>query len=298
MNAFKIIDVTFRDGGHINDFHFSDNQIKEIITALDSAKLDFIEVGYRNGSISDIKNIGPAGLCPNDFLVKCKSYFSHSKMAVMAHCKNINESDIHELKDCGVDLLRLCIPKGSHTEAYALIKSAKQAGLMVSTNLIHISQYTDNEIFEVSKEIQKHNPDMIYFADSNGCLHTERVSKIFQTCTPKHELAFGFHSHDNIGLAQCNTIAAINHGAQYLDASLAGAGKGIGNLRLEFFIAYLHSINNKQYEWPIICKASNMIRQTLIKNQLITEGEFIRGILDLSTKQLGEYLNAHFKGTS
>ena len=86
---------------------------------------------------------------------------------------------------------------------------------------------------------------------------------------------------------QTNTIAAIHAGAQYIDASLCGMGKGIGNLKTEFFTAFLHAINIKKYNLRHMLQAANDIRQTLnIGQEPIEMDEFVRGISDLSTAEV------------
>lgn len=289
MTHFKLIDVTLRDGGHLSNFHFTDEQLHRILSALDAAGLDYVEVGYRNGSISPIENIGIAGLSPNEFLIFCNERLSRAKMAVMAHCQNITKDDIKDLKKCGVSLLRLCIQKGEHALAYPFIGYAKDEGLEVSTNIIHISQYSQELIQAVVEGILPYEPSMIYFADSNGCLHPDRVTSIYKYFTSHYKIPFGYHAHDNIGLAQANALAALASGASFVDASLAGASKGIGNLKLEFLIAFLYTMNNKQYDLKPLVSASNYVRSTLPMCGYVSDDEFTRGILDLSTKQLKEY---------
>ncbi len=295
MGSLKILDVTLRDGGHINNFHFTDEEISTILPALDSSGIEFIEVGYRNGSISPIENIGIAGLCPDDYLLQCKRYITKAKIAVMAHCKNINRDDIKALKKCGVSLLRLCIPRGEHTAAFPFIQYAKEEGLLVSINLIHISQYKLEAIFEAVESLIPYHPTMIYFADSNGCLHPERVTAIYEYCTSHYKIPFGYHGHDNIGLAQMNTLAAMQAGAVHVDASLAGAGKGIGNLKMEYFIAYLQSNKIQQYEILPLIAASNYVRD-ILKCGYVSVDEFTRGILDLSTEQLKAFKTTSQQG--
>lgn len=289
MSTFKLLDVTLRDGGHLSDFHFSEEQLSTILSSLDQAGLDFVEVGYRNGSIGPIENIGIAGLSPNNYLIFCKERLQHSQMAVMAHCQNITKEDIKELKKCGVSLLRLCIQKGEHPLALPFIGYAKDEGLLVSTNIIHISQYDLDLIQEVVETILPYEPSMIYFADSNGCLHPDRVAQIYKRCTQQYNVPFGYHAHDNIGLAQANALAALASGARFIDASLGGAAKGIGNLKLEFLIAYLYTMNQRQYDLKPIISASNFVRKTFPNYGFVSEDEFTRGIFDLSTKQLKEY---------
>jgi 4-hydroxy 2-oxovalerate aldolase len=52
-------------------------------------------------------------------------------------------------------------------------------------------------------------------------------------------IPLGFHAHDGLSLAFINSLASLNAGCRYLDASLSGLGKGGGNLCLELIVGYL-----------------------------------------------------------
>ena len=51
----------------------------------------------------------------------------------------------------------------------------------------------------------------------------------------------GIHCHDNQQLGFANTITAIVKGANMLDASIAGLGRGAGNCQIELLIGFLHN---------------------------------------------------------
>jgi len=287
MNAIKILDASLRDGGHRTNFHFNDDQLKHILTPLDKGNLDYIEIGYRNGAIRPIDNIGRAGICAKDYLQYCNSLIKNTKIAVMAHPENIALKDLRELKDCGITLLRLCIAKNGLDKALPHIENAKNLNLEVSVNFIHLSYYLEDELDQVVKQVNQYQPHIIYFADSNGSMFPEKISQIYQKYTQKYQTTFGFHAHDNLGLAQANTLAALTAGAQFIDASLAGMGKGIGNLKTEFFIAYLHALHLKKHSLGDILTAANYVREKLqIGHEAVEMDEFVRGISDLSTADL------------
>lgn len=283
MNLIQLLDASLRDGGHRTNFHFTDSELQGILIPLDNSGVEYIEIGYRNSSSQPGDNLGRAGYCDRDYLLFCQALIKNSTIAVMAHAKNINESDLVELKECGVGLLRLCIPKGGLPEAVPIIKMAKQLNMQVSVNFILMTNYSNEELDQVVEQVSHHDPDMIYFADSNGSILPHRIKEIYERYTPNYEVPFGFHAHDNIGLAQTNALTAINCGAQLIDASLAGMGKGTGNLKTEFFIAFLHANKVEKYDLHSALSASNYVRNVLkIGHEAIEMEEFVRGISDIS----------------
>ena len=287
MKPIKVLDASLRDGGHRNNFHFSDEDLQGILVPLDNSGVDYIEIGYRNGSIIPIDNIGRAGLCDKAYLLNCHSLIKNSKIAVMAHPQNVNQEELAELKACGVTLLRVCVLKGELETAFPVMELAKKENLEVSFNFIHLSYYSDDELAAAVKLVAQHQPDMIYFADSNGSLFPEKIKDIYQKFTNNYSIPFGFHAHDNLGLAQANSLAALSAGADYIDGSLAGMGKGIGNLKTEFFLAYLQAMDVTKYKLDQVLAASNYVRGALkIGSEPVEMDEFIRGISDLSTADL------------
>lgn len=290
MNKIEILDASLRDGGHRINFHFQDDHLQKILEPLDKSGIEYIEIGYRNGLLHPIENLGRAGLCEKNYLRVCQSLIKKAKIAVMAHPNYINENDLKELHDCGVQLLRVCIAKNELSKAIPSIKLAQKSGMEVSVNFIHLSYYTDKELDDVVQQVSHFHPDMIYFADSNGALLPSRIEDIYSRFTKNYSIPFGFHAHDNLGLAQANAIAAMHSGAHYIDASLAGMGKGTGNLKTEFFIAFLEAINNSTYDLHQVLTAANYVRNALqIGHELIEMDEFIRGISNLSTADLKSY---------
>ncbi|KTD19955.1 4-hydroxy-2-ketovalerate aldolase [Legionella lansingensis] len=275
----EVFDVSLRDGGHRTDFNFQDEVLEQILTAVDRSGIEYIEIGYRNGPIQVIKNIGRAGLCQRDYLHFCAPLIRQAKIAVMVYPRNIAILDIKELEACGVTLLRICVPKGQLAEAAAIAAIAKQTGLKISFNFINMSQYAENELDKIIEAALQYAPDIIYLADSNGSVLPDKISSLYKKYTSQCSLPFGFHAHDNLGLAQANAIAAIHAGATYIDASLGGMGKGIGNLRTEFFAAYLQATKIKDYNLQALLSASNYVREVLkIGQEGIELDEFNRAI--------------------
>jgi 4-hydroxy 2-oxovalerate aldolase len=95
--------------------------------------------------------------------------------------------------------------------------------------------------------------DAIYVVDSFGTLYSEQVQflvrKYLGYCKASGK-EVGIHAHNNLQLAFANTIEAIVLGANMLDATMAGLGRGAGNCPMELLIGFLH--NPKYNLLPIL----------------------------------------------
>jgi len=67
----------------------------------------------------------------------------------------------------------------------------------------------------------------------------------------------GVHMHNNMQLAYANTIEGIIEGANFLDATMAGLGRGAGNCQMELLLAFLH--NPKYKIRPVLDCVQNHI---------------------------------------
>ncbi|MGL5742419.1 MAG: hypothetical protein ACRCXC_07660 [Legionella sp.] len=121
-----LLDASLRDGGHRTNFHFSDTELEGILAPLDSSGIDYIEIGYRNGILAPTDDVGRAGWCRKDYLLFCRSLIKQAKLAVMVYPKNVTQNDLDELKDCGVDLLRICVAKNDIASSLTVIEMAKK----------------------------------------------------------------------------------------------------------------------------------------------------------------------------
>lgn len=258
----QIIDVTLRDGGYRNNFAFSPEFAAEHVQRLYEAGVDYVEVGYRNGSVLPIENIGMTGMCTAKYLTLLRKAAPYLKLVVIAHVKNITASDVRELADCGVALLRLCVNPGNLDETLGMAEVAKSCGISVTLNIVRVSSMGTEQLEQMVSKIEAHKKllEAVYLADSNGNLNPAHVARLVTTVKSGTTLRIGYHAHDNLGLAMANTMTAIRRGATFVDASLLGMGKGIGNLRLEQWIAYCRSEGFEKYSLEAVLRAVNRLR--------------------------------------
>ena len=280
----EILDVTLRDGGYKNNFNFSYSEIDNIISYLDKIKVKNIEAGYKNGSFQKLDNIGITGLSNNHYLEYFKKLAPNINLVIILHPKNVIDKDIYDLAKCGVHLIRVCLPRFIDKHTVSIINLIQSLGIKIAFNITRVTEYTLDELKDFATELVPLSPDILYFADSNGHLTPEKTYNMF-SIFKKYPFKLGFHPHNNLDLALGNSIAAINAGAEYIDASISGLGKGSGNLQLEKLIGYLASNGNDNYDLASALEAQKYITSLKFYDSNLNFKDFLMGAFNLNQEK-------------
>ena len=236
--------------------------IQNHIASMFESGVEWVEIGYRNGSFKKMSGTGETALLNDNFLSVICNQKNKSRLCVIAHPHNISTEDVDSLSSHGIGMLRICINKKNINHGLILIKHAKESGLATCVNITRVSEIEPRQIVEFCEKVNKSSfADVIYLADSNGGLSPDRTSRLVHLLKTMTDLLVGFHAHDNLGLAMANSISAYHAGADYIDSSLIGMGKGSGNLRLESWIHYLvkDNGNHRKYNLQKIIAAVDML---------------------------------------
>jgi 4-hydroxy 2-oxovalerate aldolase len=144
--------------------------------------------------------------------------------------------------------------------ALDMVKDAHDKGYETTINLMAASIVSDRELDEGLEMLAKSEAKAIYLVDSFGAFYSEQihylVKKYLSHCKPAGK-EVGMHMHNNLQLAYANTIEGIIGGANFLDATMAGLGRGAGNCPMELLIGFLR--NPKYQLRPILDCVQNHI---------------------------------------
>lgn len=235
-SSLILLDVTLRDGGYVNGHCWTTGEAESIVRAVGQAGVSHIEVGYlRDGD--DPRR--PSASCPPAYLAAVAAVAQRPALAVMVRPGEVAVERITDLPAHGVSLVRVLVAGGSVARAEPYVAAARAAGLNVAMNLTRVSERTDAEVAAAAGACAAAGAEVIYLADSNGSLDPTRTAALVRAAVGATDASVGFHAHDNLGLAFINAQSALVAGATAVDASIAGVGKGGGNLRLEVIVAHL-----------------------------------------------------------
>jgi 4-hydroxy 2-oxovalerate aldolase len=239
----KVFDCTIRDGGLINNHDFDDRFVRAVYKALSEAGVDYMEIGYKNSkNLFSSKEFGKWKFCDDEAIKKViDGIESDTKISVMVDVDRVDIEDVKPKKDSPVDMIRVASYVKDIDKAIFLTNHFADKGYETTINIMAISRALDNELTEALHQLEVEcKAQVIYIVDSFGALYQESVEflvKKFKGILKTKEI--GIHAHNNQQLGFSNTIEAIIHDANYLDATVYGLGRAAGNCPLELLIGFL-----------------------------------------------------------
>jgi 4-hydroxy 2-oxovalerate aldolase len=233
------LDVTLRDGGYRNNFDFPLDYAVHHARESVAAGIDWVEIGYRNGSFKPKPGIGRTGEGGDDYIRALAEVIAPERICMILHPKNVTNDDLERMYEAGVRLVRFCLPSGAPEAGLAMLAKAAGIGFTTTVNITRVSQLDRRRLVDLAASSGDAGADVVYLADSNGSLLPDEVSRLVTLVRSVTHCAVGLHAHNNLGLALANAIAAVEAGATWIDSSILGMGKGPGNLITEQWLAYL-----------------------------------------------------------
>lgn len=163
---------------------------------------------------------------------------------------DVGRTDYHEdiipAEDSIIDMVRIATYIHQIPGAVDMIQDAHEKGYETTVNLMAVSAVHEDDLNEALEVLAQTPVGTIYLVDSFGAFYTEEIealTKKYLAVTQATNKQLGIHCHNNQQLAYANTIEAIINGANYLDATIGGLGRGAGNCPLELLIAFLKNPN-------------------------------------------------------
>lgn len=243
----KVLDCTIRDGGLINEHRFDDALVRAVYRTCVDAGIDYMEVGYKASKRLFARDkFGAWKFCDEDDIRRIvDDNPTPLKLTAMADAE---KTDYHEdilPKDKSIlDVIRVATYVTQIPTAVDMIKDAHDKGYEVTCNLMAVSVIQEPELDQALEVLAGTPASTIVVVDSYGSLYMEQIEILVKKYLKAIEgtgKQVGIHAHNNQQLAFANTIEAIIHGANRIDATMGGLGRGAGNCNMELLLGFLRN---------------------------------------------------------
>ncbi|MBN9421903.1 MAG: 4-hydroxy-2-oxovalerate aldolase [Candidatus Accumulibacter sp.] len=232
-------DMTLRDGMHPKRHLISLEQMKRIACGLDAAGVPLIEVTHGDGLGGASVNYGFPAHSDEEYLKAVVPLMQNAKVSALLLPGIGTVDHLRMARDLGVSTIRVATHCTEADVSEQHITLARKLELDTVGFLMMAHMNTPEGLVAQAKLMEGYGANCIYVTDSAGYMLPDdvkaRIAAVRAALKPETEL--GFHGHHNMAMGVANSIAAVEAGANRIDAAAAGLGAGAGNTPLEVLIA-------------------------------------------------------------
>jgi 4-hydroxy-2-oxovalerate/4-hydroxy-2-oxohexanoate aldolase len=232
-------DMTLRDGMHPKRHLMTLDQMIDIATGLDEAGVPLIEVTHGDGLGGSSVNYGFPAHTDEEYLSAVIPRMKNAKVSALLLPGIGTVDHLQMAKDLGVHTIRVATHCTEADVSEQHIKKARALDMDTVGFLMMAHMASPEKLVEQARLMEGYGANCIYVTDSAGYMLPDdvkvRLSAVRAALSPATEL--GFHGHHNMAMGVANSIAAVEAGANRIDAAAAGLGAGAGNTPMEVLIA-------------------------------------------------------------
>ncbi len=238
----KIHDMSLRDGMHSIRHQFTLDQMQNMAIAMDDAGVPYIEVTHGDGLGGSSVNYGFGLHSDEEWLDAVVPNLKNAKVSVLLLPGIGTVNNLKSAVKHGASMVRVATHCTEADVSAQHIKAAREMGLDTVGFLMMSHMIDEKALLEQAKLMVSYGATTVYATDSAGYLLPDGVYKRIDAIRQHFgdDIEVGFHGHNNMSMGVANSLAAIDAGANRIDASLAGFGAGSGNTATEVLVAVLN----------------------------------------------------------
>ena len=274
-----VVDTTLRDGSHAMRHNFGVEQVSVITKGLDRCGISMIELSHGDGLGGASYTYGFSKISEFDLLRAAGEQVGDAILTALLLPGIGTIADLEQAYDCGARAVRVATHITEADVSAQHILAAKHLNMMAVGFLMLSHMSEPKAIAEEAKKMESYGADYINLADSAGHLLPNDVRRRIKAVRDAVSIPVGFHAHNNLAMAMANSLAAVEEGASYIDATLCGLGAGAGNAQVEVLAGVLQmaGFETGLNFYGLMDLAQEVVQPILQRPQIIDSGALIGG---------------------
>jgi 4-hydroxy-2-oxovalerate aldolase len=234
----QILECTIRDGGYAIDFQWPPDEIAEIVRGLAEAGFAYIEVGHGLG-LGASRTSTPARCSDEETSAIAVGAKGRARIGAFFIPGVGTADDLRRFRDAGADFVRIGTDVSKSELAWPFVELAASLGFQVFYNFMKSYAAEPFDLLQRAIPIVERGAATITVVDSAGGMLPDQVAAYVSVLKAGLDAEIGFHGHNNLLLANANSLAAVRAGASVVDTTLLGMGRGGGNAQTETMLVVL-----------------------------------------------------------
>ena len=287
----RITDSSLRDGSHHLRHQFTPEQVRTLVSALDTAGVPVIEVTHGDGLGGSSFTYGKSGTDEQVLIKEAVAAARNAKIACLMLPGIGTVEDMKKVAEEGVSVIRIATHCTEADIAIQHFSVARELGLETVGFLMMAHSQPPEVIAQQARIMVDAGCQCAYVTDSAGALILDQVAERVQAVSAEigNEAMVGFHGHENLDLGVANTIVAIRAGATQVDGCTRRFGAGAGNTPTEALVAVCDKLGIKtgidplvmfdvaeDIALPMMSEEPNLSRMALIMGYAGVYSSFLR----------------------
>jgi len=266
-NDIRITDSTLRDGSHAIRHKFTEEQVRAVVSALDGAGVEVIEVTHGDGLGGSSFNYGFAAVDDITLVRAAVDEATRAKIAVLLLPGLGTVTDLKAAADAGASVARIATHCTEADVAIQHFGAARDLGMETVGFLMLAHRLDPAGMARQARIMVDAGAQCVYVTDSAGALvlaeAQDRVAALVGEIGAEAEV--GFHGHQNLSLGIANSVLAVNAGARQVDGALCALGAGAGNSPTEVLAATFDRLGiSTGIDVPCVLAAAEDVLRPLI----------------------------------
>jgi 4-hydroxy 2-oxovalerate aldolase len=258
MSKVELLDCTLRDGSYAVDFQFDETFVTHLLSRLNETPITKIEIGHGIGLEAERNGIKSCNIDHYRWCELASSILTKKPWGMFAQPEFTRLDTIAEMVARGMSFVRVGMEPDRVQENLDYIRRATEVCGQVYLNLMKTSA---TPIHQLLRMLDRVTPAIagLYVVDSYGAMLPADVQRYVSAVRELFPI-IGFHGHDNLGMANINTISALEAGATIADGTLNGIGRGSGNAAIESLAAVIKILDADLFDYQELARLAEYAR--------------------------------------